>query len=163
MLGSLMALKGDWDQTIALREKAVELAPNDLPMLAGLAGWLTWADEERRALKIYTRMRQVSPIYPWWVLRGNGLAFHLDGQHDAAIQVYKESVERRPQWKSIHIRLAAVYADLGQYDEAEREMELYLADNPDTTLKDVMIRMPFKEESRAEWYANLLRKSGIPE
>ena len=163
MLGSLMALKGDWDQTIALREKAVEIAPNDVPMLAGLAGWLAMADEEERALEIYRHARKISPIVPWWMLRMNGLALHMDGHHEAAIQVYKESVERRPQWKPIHPRLAAVYADLGRYDEATNEIGVYLEAKPEATMESEMATMPFKEKTRAEWYADLLRNAGMPE
>jgi tetratricopeptide (TPR) repeat protein len=87
----------------------------------------------------------------------------LDGQHEAAIKLYKEGVEQRPQWKPIHIRLAAVYSDLGRYDEAKKEIELYVEAKPEATLGDVMVPMTFKDKARAEWYAELLRKAGMPE
>ncbi len=160
-LGNLYIERGDVNEGIVLREKAVEIAPNDFYALVGLAWQLGLIGQERRALELYQRAKRVSPLYPYWLLLAEGFALHLDGQHERAIRTLRQSLERS-QSAVVHARLAAVYADLDRIDEAEEEIKLVLEMSPDAKVEDFLRILNFQDPKRAEWYAGLLKASGLP-
>jgi tetratricopeptide (TPR) repeat protein len=98
--------------------------------------------------------------FPATMLLAEGLALHLDGQHERAIRTLRQSL-KRSQNAVVHARLAAVYADIGRIDEAEEEIKLILEKNPDAMVEDFLRN--FQDPKRAEWYAGLLKESGLPE
>ncbi len=79
-----------------------------------------------------------------------------------AIRTLRQSLERS-QRAVAHARLAAVYADLGRIDEAEKEIKIVLEKNPDAKVEDFLRILKFQDPKRAEWYAGLLKASGLPE
>ena len=60
-LGNLYALNGQGERAIALRRKAVELAPNDLAAVAGLATRLKDFGGEQEAVKLFEQAMRLSP------------------------------------------------------------------------------------------------------
>lgn len=162
MLGSLHIESGHFEEGIALREKAVEIAPNDLPALAGLAYKLTLVGQEKRALELFGRAKKLSPLQPWWVLGGEAVARQLLGQHDQAISLLKQSLEQydRPEVRG---HLAAVYADCGRMQEAHAEVACILKQNPNTRVEDFAHLLRFQDSKRNDWYVGLLKAAGFPE
>ena len=160
-LGNLNILKGEFKKGLGLREKAVELAPNDFAAAAGFAHQLIWAGQVERALALIQRAKRVSPRTPWWVFYNEGLAFHLLGKHDRAIQAYKNSFERNPKGVYLHVRLSAVYADLDRRDKAREEIKLFLEKKPTAKLAGILRRFPFQNPKRKAWYKDLLARAGL--
>jgi adenylate cyclase len=163
-LGNLYFRMGKFEEGIALREKAVEVAPNNFYSSFGLAYLLAFAGQEKRALALYQRAKQISPLYPWWFRSAEALALHLDGQHKQAIKRYEESLARAPSNKAgLRSRLATVYADLGQMDKAKEQIKFILQEQPNAKVRDHMRIMSFTDPKKKEWYADLLRKAGLPD
>ena len=76
----------------------------------------------------------------------------------------KKSMERNPKYpRRLHIRLAALYSDLGRDEDAKKQVDLYLKAKPDATVARTMKSHRFKDQARAEWYADLMRKAGLPD
>lgn len=91
------------------------------------------------------------------------MALHLNGQHEQATQQLKEGLRRNPIYAHIHVRLAAVYSEMGREEEAKKQMDKYLESSPNATVATTMKSYTFKDKTRAEWYADLLRKAGLPD
>jgi adenylate cyclase len=163
ILGNFHSMIGNIDKGIALKEKAVELAPNNVGALAGLAWLLYRSGQAKRAVNLYRRARRVSPILPWWVHAGEGLASHLDGQHERAVRALKQSIKLNPKRADLHARLAAVHADVGNIDEAKKNVLIALKISPNMTVKRVIKLAGFQHEKMNVWYRKLLRTAGLPE
>ena len=91
-LGNLMFLTGDLDQAIEYRRKAIELAPNAFTTVGGLAIRLSEANQEQEAVELFERAIRLSPKHPWWVEFGYGMALHLVGRKEEAVETYKRGL-----------------------------------------------------------------------
>ena len=54
--------------------------------------------------------------------------------HELAIQSFKRAIELDPNLDEVHQRLAMVYSHIGLLDEAQREVAIQIAINPDNTM-----------------------------
>ena len=163
ILGNLYFVRGEYSEAIALKEKALELAPNAFTAMVGLASLLYRGGEEQRALVLFARAKRVSPIPIWWLLSGEGTALHMAGQNERAVKILKEAIGLKPKRAALHVRLAAVLASLGQFDEAREEIEATLVLSPKLTISRVYYLSEFQDPKTANWYSDLLRKAGLPE
>ena len=146
---------------IALWEKAFAMTPTDLKTIQGLALALLWVGQEERALSLYNDVKRLTPMVPWAVYAAEGLTMHVDGQREEAIQSLRKAVSLTDHLIP-HSRLAAVYAELGQMEEAGREVEWILARQPSATIEDFTSFFRFQDVRRTEWYIDLLEKAGLP-
>jgi adenylate cyclase len=161
-LGNLYIESGRYEEGIALREKAVEIAPNHFFALAGLAWQLPFVGEVKRALDLYERAKTISPLHPAWLTASEAFALHVDGQHERAIEAFKQSIAGM-NFPILHGRLAAVYADLGRMDEAREQIQILLTKKPDAKIQDLTRILKFQDTKRIDWYVNLLQAAGMPE
>jgi adenylate cyclase len=163
ILGNLYFIRGDYSEAIALKEKALELAPNSFPAMVGLASLLYRGGEEQRALVLFTRAKRVSPIPIWWLLSGEGTALHMAGQNERAVEILKQAIGLKPNRADLHTRMAAVLASLGRIDEAREEIKATLKLSPELTISRVYFLSEFQNPKTADWYSDLLRKAGLPD
>ena len=91
-----------------------------------------------------------------------GLVHHLVGQHEEAIQAMKECLSRSAL-RDAHVRLAAIYVDLGRMEEARAEIAHVLSVEPDANIKEYTESLPFRDEERRDWYEGMLRAARLPE
>jgi adenylate cyclase len=161
-LGYCRLTNGDIEAGIALMERALEIAPNDMSTLAHLAWNLPRVSQETRALALFTRARKLRPIPSSIMIANMGFVHHLLGQHEQAIEAMHECMSRSPL-ADAHIRLAAIYADLGRLEEARAEIAHVLAREPDATITEYTGNLPLPNDARREWYAGLLHNAGLPD
>ena len=162
-LGNLMALTGDFDQAIALREKAVELAPNDFFANWGLAGVLNKVGQPERALEVLKRAERLSPRHPHaflWTLQESQL---LAGHYEDAIETAKKSVALQPDRDLPHIFLAAAYSALGRMEDARDEAAQVMRIDPKFAVTSFMPTRVYKDPRTTAWLASLLIEAGLPE
>ena len=162
MSGFLAQLEGDHDRAIALREKAVKIAPNDFLALWGLGSVLLNADQPQRALDIFERTRRLNPHYPvsldWTILEANVVA----GNHENAIQAGKRALSRNPDHVFPHIYLTAAYCALNRLDEAQIEVSEVRRINPKFNVSDWMLTRLYKSPETRARIAGLLISAGLP-
>jgi tetratricopeptide (TPR) repeat protein len=89
------------------------------------------------------------------------LSYHLTGQHGKAIEALKKGVERTPHNHYPHVRLAAVYSDLGREEDAKAVAAEVLRIKPDFSVEAYAKANPFKDTSVVEYRKELLRKAGL--
>lgn len=105
------------EEAVALCEKAVELAPNGFAALAALAWILPRTGDLKRSIAVFTRAHQARPTPSGALIANHAFVTHLAGQHEHAIELYKQS-KVSTGILDTHVRLAAVCADLGRLDDA---------------------------------------------
>lgn len=163
LLGNLYFLLNQPERAIELRRKAIELAPNDFSTVAGLAMRLKEFGQEEEAVELFEHAMRLSPRHPWWVPFGYGLALHLVGRKDDAVQVYNDTIGLNPKNANSFVRLAAVYVDLGQMGEAKAAAEEVIQLNQKFSIDSYQKSYPLSDPQRVTWYKDLLMRAGLPE
>ncbi len=146
---------------IVLREKALQLAPNDLSALSGLAWQLVLVGQVERGLELLQRAKLVSPIHPPWLIATEAYALQMDEKYDKAIEGFKYAIAHGnfPDW---HARLAAVYAEVGDLENARNQSRLFIDKRPNRKISDLTRILRIQDPERTKHYAELLEKAGIP-
>ena len=163
LLGNLFFLLNQPERAIELRQKAIELAPNDFTTVAGLAMRLKEFGREQEAVELFERAMRLSPKHPWWVSFGYGLALHLLGRKEEAEETYKKVIGLNPKNANTYARLSAVYVDLGQINQAKAVADEVLRLNPKFSVARYLKSYPLHDPERLEWYEDLLLRAGLPE
>jgi len=161
-LGNLYVDTGRYEEGIRLREKALQLAPNDLSAIVGLAWNLQWIGKLDRALALYERARKVSPDLPATYIAAEAFARHQAGQIDTAIKLYQSSLKKLNRlWTRPF--LAAAYAESGRIAEAREQVGIILKEKPDAKVGTFMHIIKFRDPKRKQWLRDLWVKAGLPE
>lgn len=164
LLGALHLFpKREYEKAIELGEKAVAMDPNDANAKALLAGSLVFAGRSQEAIVLFNKAMRLMPYYPPCYARALGLAYHLTGENEKAVEVLKSSVEWTPDNLFPHVRLAAVYAEMDRMEEAHAAAAEVLRINPKFTVSNWAMVQLFKDPAVKEHRAELMRKAGLPE
>jgi adenylate cyclase len=161
LLGNIHLMKREYDKAYRYYEKALRLNPNAAYTQAAQGGVLVYLVKPKEAILHYKKAMRLSPFYPAWYLSRLGLAYHLDGQYEKAIEALKQGIKRKPDQYFIHVRLAAVYSDLGRIQEARAEAAEVLRIKPDFSVEAYAKANPFKDPAVVEHRKKLLRAAGL--
>jgi len=150
------------EEGIRLRNKALELAPNDLSVLSGLAWQLVLTGKIERGLELLNRAKQVSPFHPPWLIATEAYAYQIDGQYAKAIEGFKYALAHGdfPDW---HARLAAVYAEAGDLENARAQAKIFMEKRPNRRVADLTRILKIQDPEQTAHYAEMLRRAGIPD
>jgi adenylate cyclase len=147
---------------IELQRRAIELTPNDFGVVAGMAMRIKDFGQEREAIELFEHAMRLSPKHPWWVPFGYGLALHLAGNKEEAVQAYLKTIDLGANNARTYARLAAVYADLNRMDEAKAAIQEGLRLEPNYTTRKYEKAYPLHDPKRNAWYRSLLLRAGLP-
>ncbi|MFQ5938050.1 MAG: tetratricopeptide repeat protein, partial [Acidiferrobacterales bacterium] len=162
-LGVVYLYQRKFDESIAEYERALARNPNDADVLAHMGLALTFAGQPERAIQQLTRAKRLNPNYPPWYPSILGFAYVVAKQYEPAIIALREQVNRMPDWPTPHRTLAVAYAQLGRQDDARGEVETLLKLDPQASIENVKLGLPFKDEGILEHFLGGLRKAGLPE
>jgi adenylate cyclase len=162
-LGNLYALTGQGKNAIELRRKAAELAPNDLVAVAGLATRLKDFGGEQEAVDLFEQAMRLSPKHPWWVPYAYGVSLYLVGREEEAVQSFKKANDLNPNHILPKAFLAAVYADLGQIDEAKAIADEVKRLDPKFSASRLMQNHTLHDPVKDDKFKNLMQQAGLPE
>lgn len=150
------------EEGIKLREKALQLAPNDISALSGLAWQLILVGQVERGLELLQRAKLVSPVHPPWLIATEAYGYQAAGRFDKAIEAYQYALART-DFPDLHARLATVYAESGDLESAREQARLFIEKSPNRTVSDLTRILRIQDPERTRFYADLLRKAGIPD
>jgi hypothetical protein len=72
-------------------------------------------------------------------------------------------VALNPEVQRMHLWLAASYARVGRQEDAEWEVEEIQAINPDASLTNTALLLPFGDPAHRRNFLDALRLAGMPE
>lgn len=163
VLRGLSLLQGKPRRALALAEKAVSLAPNDYAAVGLLAATLTYLDEAPRALKVFERATRLAPTLPRWFYRMQGMAYHLAGRTEPALETLEALARREPDWCQGLAQLAAAYVSAGRQAAAEAATQRILELDPTYSAARELALVSFPGKRRTAWLRRLLIRAGLPE
>jgi adenylate cyclase len=160
-LGAVLVWQRQHDAAISEFEKALALNPNFTDWRIAIA--LVYAGESAKALEILEKHMRLDPFYvplaPHWV----GLACYTLKRYSQALSALKECALRAPNYKAVHVWLAATYARLGQMDDARAEVAKVLQLDPDFTIeRTARTTVAFKYAADSDHCFEGMRTAGLP-
>jgi len=160
-LGYVYLYHQQYDQALAEMERAVALTPTEAESYAGLAVVLSDMGRTEDALVAAAQALRLKSEIADGHLGNVGTAYAVAGHYEEARTVLQHHLSRYPNWLHIHLMLAAVYSELGQDAEAQKEAAEVLRLNPNFSLAVHKQRMPIKDPAVLERHIAALRKAGL--
>ena len=108
---------------------------------------------------------KASPLtfYPAWALTCQGGAHYMLKQYAEALPLMRECVSRAPNFRTGHVWLSAVNAQLGLLDEARAAAAEVLRIDPTYTIEKTRSLATYKRSGDTEHFLEGLSKAGLPE
>jgi tetratricopeptide (TPR) repeat protein len=88
--------------------------------------------------------------------------FHLE-QYPRAVDALKRRLIRKPQSDISRVLLASTYGHLGEFDKSLVEWEEAMRINPDYSVEQKRLKLPYQNPADFEHFAEGLRKAGLVE
>ncbi len=161
VLGYISLYQQQYDQALAEVERAVVLAPTEAVSYATLAVVLSYMGRTEDALAAAAQALRLKPIMVDVHLDSVGTAYAVAGRYEEAQAPLQRYISRYPNILPVHLTLAAVYSELGQTAEAQKEAAEVLRINPKFSLEVHKQRMPIKDPAVLERHIAALRKAGL--
>ena len=155
--------KGEYDQAIAMSERAVSLASSHAEILALSAIVQNKSGRPESALKLIKKAMRLCPIYPGWYLWALGMAYRLIGQTDAAIAAFQAAIKRDADFLGLHVSLASTFGELGRKKDAKKPVSEILRLDPNFSIKKYTAGVSYKDTREVARFEDGLRKAGLPE
>jgi Flp pilus assembly protein TadD len=106
---------------------------------------------------------QINPHHPYNYTFHQGQAYFILERYNEAIEAFKKGIASNPASERLHVWLAAAYAQAGEIEEAEWEVDQILMLNPEFSFQRMQQAFPFKDPVHLERLVDGLQKAGLPE
>jgi len=160
-LGRIYLYQRQYDQALVEIKQGVALAPNEADSHALLAEVLSYMDRTEATLEAAAQALRLKPFIADDHLGYVGIAYTVAGRYEEARAPLQGFLNRYPNRLDIHLMLAAVYSELGQAAEAQKEAAEVLRLNPNFSLEVHKQRMPIKDPAVLERHIAALRNAGL--
>jgi adenylate cyclase len=162
-LGFMYFVRSQYDPAIAEVERALALDPQFARGYARLAEILSAADKPEEAIPLAEKAMSIEPYFlSYWYQYILGVAYHMLGQYDRAIDNLTRCLAKDPEFYPALTHLASVYGQLGKTNEAEAAVARLLQVDPETSLETEK-EWRYADEAFMQRFLDGLRKAGLPE
>jgi TolB-like protein/Tfp pilus assembly protein PilF len=163
ILGWIYFLKRDFDKALAHAEKAVQQSPNYANAYLSLGMALRTNGQYEAAVSNFKKALQLNPVRPLNQLNNLAWAYLGSQQHEKAISIWNETIERNPDYFFAHQGLTAAHWLKGSEDEARQSAKHVLRINPNFTVSYWEKRFASKDKAFNKQFYGAMRKAGLPE
>jgi tetratricopeptide (TPR) repeat protein len=160
LLGSILAVKRQFEEAIAQGEKAAALSPNHSIVIALLGRSLAYAGRYEEALARFEKAIRLDPIPLNWYFNYVGHCYLYMGRYKEALEEFKKVLHRNPKDLTARVRLVAAYSLLGRKEDASIEAAELLRRNPTFSIESIA-KWPYKNEADRDLIVNALHKAGL--
>jgi tetratricopeptide (TPR) repeat protein len=161
VLGYVYLWQKQYDEALAELERTIALDHNEALNSGVLAMVLSDMGRTADALQAAAQALRLKPFVADGHLVGVGAAYAVAGHYEEALEPLQRYLHRYPNILPAHLMLAAVYGELGQAAEAQKEAAEVLQLNPNFSLEVYKQRMPIKDPAVLERHIAALRKAGL--
>jgi len=159
-LGTIYAMKRQYDQAIAKGKRAISLDPNSADNFMQLGWILNWAGRAEEAILYIQNAIRLNPLPPASYFVNLAVAYRDSGQYEKAIEASKKALQREPNSQFPYIHMAISYIRLGREEEARAAAAEILSINPEFSLERYTKMLPFPQPV-VDRIAEDLRKAGL--
>jgi adenylate cyclase len=151
------------DLALAELEKALELNLNDADIITDVALILTYAGRPDESLETAQKAMRLNPHNPEWYLAQLGQIFFDARRYEDSIATFERL--RTLKTPVMHLYFAASLAAAGRTEEARRQIDAILKQDPGATLEKWTSAefAPYKDPEDGAHFLENLRKAGLPE
>ena len=151
----------DYQQSLKHAQMSIDLSPNFADGYGLLATTLNYAGNPKEAADVMRKAMRLNPWHPaiYKVIYGEILFNQRD--YKAAIEYFTEALNMNPEIEESRIWLAAAYANIGDIDEANWQLEQVRINGRELSLQRLEKVIPFKDPEQRKYFIDGLYKAGI--
>lgn len=162
-LGDLLLLQSKHKAAEQTHRRALALGPNVADIHVFFALVLNMRNNPTEAIALIEAAMRLCPIFPDFYLGILGISYRLLRRYDDAIEADQRRLEMNPNNVFSDLRLAAVYAELGDLKLASRHVREALKKQPNYRISHLKFTDPYEDPSLMADYEELLRSAGLPD
>jgi TolB-like protein/class 3 adenylate cyclase/Flp pilus assembly protein TadD len=151
------------ERSIKSLERAIELDPNFADAYAFLTVLYVADGRAGDGLKSVETAMRINPRYPFWYLFMRGTTRYVVEDYESAIADFEAAAERSPTAPFVRWWLAASYAQAGQMEDAEWQVEELQLMGFEGTITTILETGHIQDPGYLSLYREGMRKAGIPE
>jgi adenylate cyclase len=159
--GLVYRARNEYPRALVEVEKAIALDPNYANAHVLTATLLYYAGRPQEGLERMKQAIRLNPHYPSNYPFHVGQAYYILQRYQEAIRALKQGLETNPTSERLHVWLAAAYAQAGDKQDAEWEVNQVLVLNPEFSLKRIAWATPFQDSKDMDHFLEGLRKAGF--
>ena len=163
LLGLCHLSKEEYDEAIAMTEKATALAPNLAENLATAAVILSKSGRPERSFELIKKAMRLCPIYPGWYLYVLATVCRLLGRNESAVIIFEEAIDRNSDNLTLHVGLASTLGEPGREQDAKKPVSEILRLDPDFSTKKYVGALSYRDPAELARFEKGLREAGLPE
>ena len=160
ILAYVLAYERRWAESEAAFAAALHLDPSHAEAWAMLSDVTALSGRPVDAIEQIGKALRLNPQPDCWYYLLLGQAQYAARQYAAAIGTLRKEETYRTMSRRF---LAASLAQLGRLDEARREAEMFMLNNPHFTSSHWAATQPFRDEAALAHFVDGYRKAGLPE
>ncbi len=159
-----------WDNALALLEKAVAIAPSDSRVLAQLGKYKFLLGEFEESIEHSEKGIRLDPFHSFWQLSYLARAYNWTGRYEEALNVFERMLNLCEKENcsvlvtgSVHSEMAMSYIELGMEEEARAHLKETLRLYPKSASLEVIRNYwtkKFRDPSHAEKIIDALSRAG---
>ena len=150
---------GNFDQALALSERAVTLSPNTSDILVNHGLILAYLGQPGESVGWSEKAVRLNPHHPSWYRSVLALGQYLDERYEEAVKTLASN--SKPDL--VRPVLPAAYVRLGRLEDARRHAQAILDANPGYNLRDLAKQQSFQNPADLRRYLEDLRAAGLPD
>jgi len=159
--GLVLREQKKYDKALVEAEKAITIDPNYANAHVLVATLLYYAGKPREGLERMKLAIRLNPHHPHNYPFHVGQAYFVLKQYDEAINAFNEGLQSRPRSQRLRLWLAAAYAQSGEIEDAQWEIEQILLLNPEFSYKKLIDIFPFKDPADLAHFLQGLQMAGL--
>jgi adenylate cyclase len=163
LLGYIYLYKGMHDKAVSEGKRAVQLSPNGAEAHVHLGAISNYAGNSNEAIRLIKKAFRLNPTPTSYYYNHLGTAYRSLQKYEDAITACESMIHMNPNSLPPYINLASCHSLLNQLDKARQAVTDILRIDPQYSIGQFALTMPFKDKEELELYLEALRKAGLPE
>ena len=161
MKGLVLREQKKYDKALVEAEKAIAIDPNYANAHVLVATLLYYAGKPREGLERMKLAIRLNPHHPHNYPFHVGQAYFVLKQYDEAIDAFNRGLQSRPRSQRLRLWLAAAYAQSGNIEDAQWEIEQILLLNPEFSYEKLIDIFPFKNPADLAHFLQGIQMAGL--
>ncbi|THB81500.1 MAG: tetratricopeptide repeat protein [Desulfobacteraceae bacterium] len=163
LLCRLYLMKREYDTSIELGKRSIELQPNGSQAHLILSVALCYAEDYDASIAHCKKAIRLNPLPAYHYYYCLGRSYYAKGQYDDALTALNQAYELAPDFAPTHMLLATTYSILGRKGEARSAAKRAIELAPHITVSFIKETWLYRTRTGMEITIEAMRRAGFPE